>query len=198
MDEGLFFWLIIIAVAVLQGIGRKKKKPGQPGQKPPGPTAPRPGQPRDHGRVTASSRPPMAPPRPGQDEEASGSSEGMIPGDVWAEILGLARGETRQDDPEIPPSSEERPAASAARREEPPPLEERPFPKSHGADAVPHQSKPADFRSRIAASSTPLEVERGDTRDIRTMLFGSGSPAELRKAFILKEVLDPPPSLRKK
>ena len=198
MDEGLFFWLIIAAVLVLQAIGQKRKKPGQPGQKPPGPAGPRPGQPGGQGRVTATSRSPMAPPRPVQDGEGSGSSEGMIPGDVWAEILGLARGEPRQDDPEIPLPSEERPAASSARREERSPLEERPFPTSHGADAVPHQSKPADFKSRIAVSSAPFELEREETREVRTMLFGSGSPAELRKAFILKEVLDPPPSLRER
>lgn len=177
MDEGLFFWLIIAAVLVLQAIGQKRKKPGQPGQKPPGPAGPRPGQPGGQG---------------------PGSSEGMIPGDVWAEILGLARGEPRQDDPEIPLPSEERPAASSARREEPSPLEERPFPTSHGADAVPHQSKPADFKSRIGVASAPFDLEREETREVRTMLFGSGSPAELRKAFILKEVLDPPPSLREK
>ncbi len=150
------------------------------------------------GRVTATSRPPTAPPRPVQDGEGSGSSEGMIPGDVWAEILGLARGEPRRDEPEVPPQSEERPAASSARREDPPPLEERPFPGSHGADVVPPQSKPADFKSRIAVSSAPIELEPGETRDIRTALFGSGSPAELRKAFILKEVLDPPLSLRER
>jgi len=225
VDEGLFFWLIIIAVVVLQGIGRKKRKAGQPGQEPPGSPGPRTAPPGDQEGVTASTassrptvaspRPTMDSPRPGQEvaEEASSeeSSEGMVPADVWAEILGLARGETQRAEPEAPPPAEaapvpwareerpreDRPAAAVALREGPPPPVVRSFPTSHGADAVLHQTKTGDFESRLAVSRTPTpELEPGGGRGVRAGLFGSGSPRELRKAIILKEVLGPPLSLR--
>jgi len=195
VEDGLFIWLIIVAVAVLQGIGRKKKKAGQPGQKPPGLPRPRPGQARAQERVTASARPSMAAPHQGQDdgeEQSSGeSSEGVMPGDVWAEILGLARGEPRRAEPSPPPPSEVEPV--------PAPREETSwdFPTSHGAEAVLHESKRSDFESRLAITRTPTpDLKAGGGRGVRAGLFGSGSPEELRKAVILKEVLGLPLSLR--
>lgn len=218
MDEGLFFWLIIIAVVVLQGIGKKKRKAGQPGQEPPGSPGPRTAPPGDQEGVTAStasSRPTVASPRPGQDAAERRSSEGLVPADVWAEILGLARGETQRAEPEPEPEAplpaeaapvpwareerprEERPAAAVARREGPPPPVVRSFPTSHGADAVLYQTKTGDYESRLAVSRTSiLESEPGEGRGVRAGLFGSGSPKDLRKAIILKEVLGPPLSLR--
>lgn len=213
--------MIIIAVAVLQGIGRKKRKAGQPGQKPPGSPGTRTTPPGDQEGLEASSRPNMASPNQGQDAAGKKSSEGMIPTDVWAEILGLARGEPRQAGPGVPspseaapmggtreerpweePSGEERPRedrpeAAMALREGPPPPVVRSFPTSHGADAVLHQTKRGDFESRLAISRTPSpESKRGEGRGVRAGLFGSGSPRELRKAIILKEVLGPALSLR--
>jgi hypothetical protein len=211
VDEGLFFWLIILAVAVLQGIGKKKKRAGQPGQKPPGPPGPRTAPPQGQRPVTASSPPTLASPRPGQEELEAESSEGMIPQDVWAEILGLARGAPRQTQAEAPPpdeaapvpgTREERPvqdrvAAGVARREEPLPPAVRAFPPSHGANAVLHQTKTENFESRLAVSRTPSSGSGpGEGRGVRAELFGSGSPEELRKAIILSEVLGPPLGLR--
>jgi hypothetical protein len=109
VDEGLIFWLIIFAVAILQGIGQRKKKPGQrPGQ-PGGRRVPRQSSPdsRD-GAVTRADRTATSSPRRQAGGGAEGS-EGLIPADVWEEILGLARGQPpgkRQG----PPEPEERAA----------------------------------------------------------------------------------------
>jgi hypothetical protein len=93
-----------------------------------------------------------------------------------------------------------------SREEEPQeerPREERPraFPTSHGAEAVLHESKRSDFESRLAITRTPFPDSkaggnRGGGEGVRAGLFGSGSPEELRKAVILKEVLGLPLSLR--
>ena len=212
MDEGLFFWLIIIAVAVLQGIGQKKKKPGQPGQKQPqGQDLPRPIPTAEKERVTASSRPlPPSPGGGGRRVQEADSSESMIPSEIWEEILGMARGEPRRAEPPPPPEAETpwaleerprkgRPEAAVARRGEPPPPEERSFPTSHGADGAIHGTKPADFKARLAlsrASTEEGEKEEATPPELRKALFGSGSSKELRKAIILKEVLGPPMALR--
>jgi hypothetical protein len=215
VDEGLLFWLIIIAVAVLQGIGQKKKKPGQPGPKQPqGPPGPSPIPPAERKRVTASSRPTPSSAGGGrQGIEEAGSSESMIPSEIWEEILGLARGEPRRAEPAPPPPPETetpwaleerprkgRPAAAVARRRDPAVVpEERSFPTSHGADGALHATRPADFKARLALSrtSTPeAEEEEAKPPELRTVLFGSGSSKELRRAIILKEVLGPPMALR--
>lgn len=99
-DTGLFFWLIVFAVAVLQGIGQKKKKPGQRGRRPSGANLPRrpsgrPVEPSDRELAGLPEPSPAASTEAAGEEDAEGSSEGMIPQDVWAEILGLARGEPR-------------------------------------------------------------------------------------------------------
>ena len=155
----------------------------------------------------ASSRPTMASPQTGQgdgEEEPTGvSSESMLPGDVWAEILGLARGEPRRAEPEAPspPPSEVEPVP-ISRGEDPRermPREEssRDFPASHGAEAALHESRRTDFESRLAITRTPFsDPKAGVGRGVRAGLFGSGSPEELRKAVILKEVLGLPLSLR--
>ena len=212
MDESLFFWLIIIAVAVLQGIGQKKKKAGRPGpRQPPGSQGEPRTPPREQGRVQASARLPTAPPGPGGGPKGERSSESMVPEDVWAEILGLARGEPRRVEPDPSPPSEEepvpwaleerprkeKPAAARARRVDLPVPEERPFPASHGADAPLHQTKPNEYGARLAVSQAPdAEAERGKGRGVRGRVFGAGSVEELRKAVILREVLGPPLSLR--
>lgn len=218
MDEGLIFWLIIMAVAVLQGVGRKKKQGGQPGQKPMGSPRPRPAQPRPRatlpGDVEGTSSVPStrASAGSGESEEVGSSSEGMIPQDVWAEILGLARGEPqppppRRADPDaLPPAEEEVvsrsfdevPEERRSRVDRPRETKARAVPSSHLADAPLHQTRPEDFESRLAADRRPPppEPEQGETPAARSRLFGGGSPGELRKAIILKEVLGPPVGLR--
>ncbi len=192
----MVFWVILIAIAGLQAIARKKKgKPGQPDQKPPGLARPRPAPPQARDRVTASSGPTQASSRPAQEDGDDEPSEGMVPQDVWAEILGLARGDPQRAEPDPPPevvpipgSREERPqedqlredpprqegsAASVAPREEPVRVAQRHFPSSHGANAVLHQSEPGDFESRLAVSrpssrdfESRLAVSRPSSRDL--------------------------------
>lgn len=108
-DAGLFFWLIVAAIAVLQGIGQKKKKPGQGGRMPPGQRPP--GVPRGDSGETLEIDSETARPDTTRVPRAGGSgpggpsgkgeesSEGVIPADVWAEILGLARGQPQKGDP---------------------------------------------------------------------------------------------------
>ena len=206
MEDGLFFWLIIMAVAVLQGIGARKKKagqqgkkPGMPGQKspasgqtppPPGQTPPPPGQspqtPGQRPRLPAASRPARASIPQGEGAEEGGSSEGMIPSEVWAEILGLARGDPQPAEAEV--ESEPEPDLVPA---------PRPFPTSHGAGAVLHETEPAAFESRLAVSRLPASEPGSEEKGrVRAKLFGTGSPRELRKAIILQEVLGTPVGLK--
>jgi len=211
-DGGLFFWLIIMAVAVLQGIGQRKKKAGQKPGVGTGPPRPRPDQ-----------RPEQAQPKPASNSTGASasqelsqgkakSSEGMIPAEIWDEILGLAQGRPPRAEPDPGPPAEEipisvpreegpretSPATVVARRESRPPPEERAFPSSHGAEAALHKTDPSDVESRLAVSTPPLPAAgRGGSRRVKAELFGDGSPEDLRKAIILQEVLGEPLAFRK-
>lgn len=113
----LIFVLIFIAFSVLEALGRKKgaqRKRG-PGQSP----GPEPRREREREGIPkareagASSRPPS-----GREGEGPASSEGLIPEDIWEEILGLARG-TPQKGPESRPQSEPEARTDMAGRELP-------------------------------------------------------------------------------
>ena len=91
----LFWILIFVVITVLEGIGRKRQsqQKGRPQ------TGPRPDQP------STGHRPP--PPEPstsagGRTAQEGGpaTSEGMLPKEVWEEILGLARGPEFYDVPQ--------------------------------------------------------------------------------------------------
>jgi hypothetical protein len=210
VEDGLFIWLIVFAVAVLQGIGQRKKKSGQrPGQKPGMGKGPVPGTPRR--RPVQSRGEPVSEPAtsttrasssPREEAGPDPSSEGLIPADVWEEILGLARGKPPEPKPEPVPSPEEDLSSGWEELEEEP-RETRPkpvsreLPPSHRAGAVLHQTAVSDVESRLGvpASAVPAAGASEEGR-VRQDLFGSGSPEELRKAIILKEVLGPPLSLR--
>ena len=198
-DSGFIFWIIIFAVAVLQGIGQKKKKPGQKGGRVPGASRPK-GAPR-----------PVASTSPTQDEGGDGeggdgeeTSEGIIPSDVWAEILGLARGELPKAEEQIPVPAEDPVLADVPERKPRPVGREaslapapREFPVSRGADAVLHPTPASRFESRLAVRGTTESAEKPVGRSgIKPGLFGSGSPGDLRKAVILQEVLGPPVSMK--
>lgn len=228
-DGGLLFWLIILAVAVLQGIGQRKKKAGQVGRRPPGGPGPRPvpGPPAG-GEVGGRASTTVATPREGQKPGERASSEGMIPAEVWEEILGLARGqpapaeveeaapvefpsgpgEVRAEETRVrirgveggereglPRAEETVPADASRAPREPPP--DRPLPESHGADAPLHTTKPGEYQKRLGFQG-PVAAAAGPApaHGVRNELFGTGSPEELRKAIVLKEVLGPPKSLR--
>lgn len=197
-DGGVFFWLILLAVAVLQGIGQKKKKQGQPGRTPTGSQKPRVARPPGQKEGSASPETATLEPIPGSGRGPEASSKEMIPAEVWAEILGLARGER-------PRAESPAPAPTPPVRKQVPTGLPEPRPEETG----PREAEPAEavapvplegalkFESRLAATHPPIQTVGGGREGaVRSGLFGTGSPAELRKAVILKEVLGPPAGLK--
>jgi hypothetical protein len=221
--EALIYVLFFIIVAVVQGIGQKKKEAQKRGQ----------GQPPSSGPREAAGRAPA----PEEAEVRAGvgpgkaSSEGMIPEGVWDEILGLARGDTpaRKSPPEEASPREELPPSGAREVQPPPhrrgqalpgPRREIPRPvlsTPEPGPATPESGmpKPATPKPglpkravpafRAAATQVPARRQarprhqakaRGSRPNPRGMLFGDGSGEELRKAIILTEVLGPPLALR--
>jgi hypothetical protein len=226
--SGLIFVLIFIAFSILEGVGRKRKaqQKGEPGRAP----ALRPKETRLPGRegLGATTQLPTSPTAggAGSDERKAGA-EGLIPTDVWDEILGLARGtkpvprqvERRPDLPvpsrredetleEIPPFEarslepldveDERPVSSRDRD----PRSARAGPTEVASSRRPSAALQAAGSKAVAAAEgvTPLVDVWGQNRprggSLRESLFGRGTPQELRKAFILKEVLESPLALR--
>ncbi len=229
MDDYLFI-LVFLAIAVVQGIGQKRRKDAKKRNQPMGaPTGPSTGLPQrasQRASQQSSQRPSQrhsTQPRPEPEDlpvpsgaAEAGGSEGLIPSDVWQEILGLARGTTQ--------TPESRPAPTDAGRghqEQPSTIEathgvedftpESPSPEPPVRDRQPRpssrefirQPSPAALKRKEAAASsagatrTPALGERGrEGQGARAQLFGSGSVEELRKAIILQEVLGPPLALR--
>ena len=213
----LIFVLIVIAFSVLEGIGRKRNA-----QRKGGP-APKPGP----GSAQGGRREGIPPAR---EPKTSGSSEDLIPQDIWEEILGLARGTSgptqtskpeRREDTDMGgralPSSdaetiEEIPAFEARSLEplEPRPEVDRGLPDPAGtlagsggrrerATALKSgRKKPALAATEIGTGpgvkAPPRRKARGNR--IRQGLFGDGSPEDLRKAVILREVLGKPVGMR--
>jgi hypothetical protein len=208
------FIAVIIALTMAEGVGRRRKRAGKGplGQtptagKPPGPT-------REAPPRTVRRAPPPQPASSG-GVGSEDTSEGLIPADVWDEILGLARGEAKRP---VPPSStpeaavetEERSVESLEPRREPqrePRREPRPeIPVLAGEDpgrvGSPRRVEPdvPAGRSRFAVAPAIQVTEEGrktgEKENLRRKLFGGDSPQYLRKAIILKEVLGPPLALR--
>lgn len=221
MGDGLFFWLIIVAVAVLQGIGQKKRKPGKPGQRQPD-SRPQ-GQQAETSTRPGQTRPGTGEPGLANDEGAS--SEAMIPSEIWEEILGLARGtppkrRRAQGAPEgeveevvsleseegVPRERDRMPPKKLESRWASPPSAAslpdyapaaRKFPASHGADAVLHGSKPSGSESRLGVPrQSAILGSEGRGKSVRAELFGGGTLRELRKAIVHQEVLGKPVSLK--
>ena len=227
MSTEILFLLIFFIFAVLQGIGQKRKQAGRLGQPPPTdagegdvPTGDRERispRPRERPRVepshrtSAQSRETDRPPirerapapayeRPGGTQQPRGgatSSEGLVPKDIWEEIMGLARGEMPSPDP-VPTPVPARPSPAESRAGA--------VPRTAGAEsregAVPRKPSSASVVRRSAPPVAPVPAEGasvppfGTRRGVRAGLFGDGSPQELRKAIVLKEVLGPPVALR--
>ena len=231
MEDGLFLWLIIFAVAILQGIGQRKKKQGQkPGQKPgsrsgPVPESSRRRPPRTRSEPDQTRGDPLSDAPSGttlassSDQgrgKADPSSEGMIPADVWEEILGLARGKPPTPKPgptpEPEPGFEPEPAFEPRQRHEAEPVPEAEAISETGESSwLAYEAnlggrRPQVDRQPMAARelgsnrgvAAPIQgvLKAGEGGGVREDLFGSGSPEELRKAIILKEVLGLPLALR--
>ncbi len=213
----LIFVLIFIAFSVLEGIGRKRNAQRKRGQV----QKPSPGSAQGGRREGIP---------PAKEPKASGSSEDLIPQDIWEEILGLARGtssrtptskaEGREDTDmggrPLPPSEaetlEEIPPFEARTLEpvEPRPEVDRGLPDPAGTPAGSGErgerrpsrqmarKKPALAATEIGTGpgmkAPPRRKARGNR--IRQGLFGDGSPEDLRKAVILREVLGKPVGMR--
>lgn len=125
----LIFVLIFIAFSVLEAVGRKKKgaqRKGGPGRSPDPSTGERPGRKEPSRSGSSASRSRM----PDREEEAGAqSSEGLVPEDVWEEILGLARGAPTRAEPthraDTLPEGRELPPPEGESLEEIPPFEAR-------------------------------------------------------------------------
>lgn len=224
MEGDFLFLLVVFAIAILQGIAQKKKQQARKGPRPPagGPQPGQPGRPSrtgpapDRDKVEGPAGPQRdgveAPAGPTAADRASvavprrreSTSEGMIPSDVWDEILGLARGQPpkprpAEDPPPEPIPSVEEEAAVARRRDREVAAGMRP----DGPGSLPEEWAPlpavpeAVYESRLAAPAQPLTEDLAPKgKKVREELFGDGSPEELRKAIILKEVLGQPLALR--
>jgi len=197
----LIFVLVFVAFSVLDGIGRKKKaeRKGAPG------TVPGPQLRSVQNRETVATISP----------EPS-SSEEIIPGDVWEEILGLARGSSPEpdkidepveepvDEPVEEPEDESSWTAYLTEGQTP---EQTPDIRAQELESLaprPQRVQPMPDQGRAPSvhalpSGTAGAWGKGAERrqsSVRQSLLGDGSTAELRKAFILKEVLGPPVSLK--
>ena len=208
MDSSILFLLIFFIFAILQGIGQKRRQVGDQGQPPPTGTGEdgAPGQggersqaaSRERAEATRRERVRVAPreraeatrrervqPAPQPTQQRERSSEGLIPGDIWEEILGLARGETPRPKPPVEPV---------------PPSP--PLPAESREGAVPRKPSAASILRRAAPPVAPVPSEAASAvaaqtrRGVRAGLFGDGSARELRKAVVLKEVLGPPVALK--
>lgn len=224
--EQLIFVGIILFFSILEAISRRGRDRGGAGTSsrddwPPPSELPQVPEPR-----RAESPPPMSDRLPTYDEEPSfddrieaesgrpggrrarEGSEGMVPDDVWEEILALARGggprrAPRPGQPRVPPAPPRAPVP-APRRPAPPARRpvRAPLPKTPPSVPEPvhpvhltHPKMGTPMKGRLThldeAAAPPVR------RDVRAALrIVSGGPASLRKAVLLSEILGPPAALR--
>jgi len=188
--EELIFFAIIIFFSVIDSIARSRKKNRQQGGSLPAPGEP--GQweweekedeeePYSYEAEASYEAPPNAPNKPAPGK----SSEGMIPGDIWEEIAGLARGR-------VPAPS--RPAPRPVEIEVIPerPVETHRVHRAHagfGTDPSTRARSAEDDLDPLAKSLS------ADAAAVRRQL-SSGNAHQLRQAIVLQELLGPPAALR--
>jgi len=228
--SGLFIVLLFIAFSVLEGVGRKRKgqqkgAPGEPaaprptdapspGPRPIPPRSPsRPGDAQRPGASTRGGMPTAQGPAGAGRGEQGRASEGLVPKEIWEEILGLARGEPPKPRPVEPgpgsAPSPRPPRQEAETLEEIPPFEarsleplevdrDRPSSREERRPALRESSSPQRTGALAASGGkAPLSARKGRGGvKLKEDLFGDGSPEDLRKAIILTEVLGPPLGLR--
>jgi hypothetical protein len=191
--EELIFFAVIIFFSIIESIARRRKQ--QSAGSPPIPEEWEQEEEEDKGREWRSETDEVeAPHRSG--------SEAMIPGDIWEEIAGLARGRMRQleTQPEAPP-------------EPPPPVQATPSatlparlgwgkrtPKVGQAHRVhlSHAEYGTDPSSRTRSAHDQIDpLARGLSADVKAVRkqLRHGRHA-LRQAVMLQEVLGPPVSIR--
>ena len=200
------FIAVIIALTMAEGVGRRRKRAGKGplGQPPtsgktPGPTP---------GASTGVAR--TAPPQQPASSEGIASedtSEGLIPTDVWDEILGMARGEAERPAPPSPTPEaiseiDERSLENLEPRRESRPGTPTAVDRDPWRDGFPGRVGPDVPAGRSGLAVAPsIQVTResgktGEKENLMHELFGGTTAQHLRKAIILKEVLGPPLALR--
>jgi len=224
----LIFVLIFVAFSILEAVGRKKgaQRKKASGRSP----SPRPSADREREGIPRAREPGVASGRSREGTRTGEpSSEGLIPREIWDEILGLARGTTEGEGeakggaPTTDMGGRELPPMEAETLEEIPPFEARSLePLEPRAEPDRGLPDPAGTRRRgrevevppvpksavkgmpsLAAeeigtgpgvAARPKRKPKGGR--IRQEVFGDGSLEDLRKAIILKEVLDKPVGMR--
>ncbi len=187
--EELIFFAVIIFFSIIESIARRRKQRSAGS-----PPIPEEWEPEEKGREWRSETDEVEAPR-------RSGSEAMIPGDIWEEIAGLARGRMRQleTQPEAPPP--------------PPPVQTPPpatlparlgwgkrTPKVGQAHRVhlSHVEYGTDPSSRTRSAHDQIDpLARGLSADVKAVRkqLRHGRHA-LRQAVILQEVLGPPVSIR--
>jgi hypothetical protein len=201
--EELIFFAVIIFFSIIESIARRRKK-----QSAGSPQIPEEWEPEETRREWRSETPATYDAERSYDDRGAdeveaprrSGSEAMIPGDIWEEIAGLARGRMRQleTQPEAPP---------------PPPVPATPpatLPARLGwGKRTPKVGQPhrvhlshaeygTDPSSRTRSAHDQIDpLARGLSADVKAVRkqLRHGRHA-LRQAVILQEVLGPPVSIR--
>lgn len=119
----LLILLIFAAIAFLEGVGRRRKA-APPRPRPPAQPLPRPSS-RTR-REVGSATPPRPPSPPGEAEEAEPrTSEGVLPEELWEELLGLPPRRKTSASGAKRPEGEDLAAEGVEGKEEIPPFEAR-------------------------------------------------------------------------
>jgi hypothetical protein len=211
IPKELIFVLIFIVFSVLEGMGRKKKAQRQGGAGMVPPSRPRSDQREgETGSVPETVVASVAAPSADSTTEPD-ASEGVIPEDVWSEILELARG-TPPPTPAPEPKPPEEPVEESSWDRgirEAQLVEERPETQVTSLESLEARTDVAQVmpdRDRVSPSSEKIPAQRvavpllGKARSSGSSalqeLFGDGSVKELQKAIILQEVLGPPVGMK--
>lgn len=212
--EQLIFIGIILLFSVLEGLARKKREGGAGDDV----TLP-PAVPQARVRRAPEQRLPSYDHDPTFDDAADagsmGSTEGLIPADVWEEIQALARGgpvaPVAPRAVAVPPAAAPPPAPTpvqagfrpmpppevdAPARSRPMPLPEVDVPQGpEHAVHLTHAKYGKPVRERLTAFDDHSRRARSPMTDgLRSVLRGGG--AGLRQAVLLHEILGPPVALK--
>ena len=188
--EVLVYLFFFIVVAVVQGIGQKKKEAQRREAKPPpgsdvGRTAGTATLPKERPQ-TRSPSPTREPGKaPARARGADKSSEGMIPGEIWEEILGLARGEPPASTPSGPPPGRE---DEVQVYRAPGSLEEIPEFEARSLE----DTRPRDSSGEVVTPRKPVRRDRSP-RDRRPR-EGVAATAESRSASLTERSPSTPPA----
>lgn len=186
--EELIFFAVIIFFSIIESVARRRRK-----QSAGSPQSPEEWEPEETEREWRSETDEVEAPR-------RSGSEAMIPGDIWEEIAGLARGrirqlETQPEAPPPPPVPATPPATLPARlgwgKRTAKVGQQHRVHLSHAEYGTDPSSRARSAHDQIDPLALGLSA---DVKAVRKQLR-HGRHA-LRQAVILQEVLGPPVSIR--